>query len=262
MLLFLLATVGIGFLSTDHASARTVSLAKEKLFDSLSSAFIVTACDSYTISEGCKKEKHCAVAGHLAEYARWLVVKGKSYDTCMKEIANRYEFLTSNKKNNVDLKNMPSIGNLNAPVTVVVYVLDMCPQCEYFFTAMYREATIGDLRGKVRIYAKPFAERVDSMETVRFRAFWKYIATIIDENTVVEKPQKIKIAGPPDNLPYKMMARKTPVPFRSSGSDEVSPLPPVFINGKVYSSEKDTRWIVDAILYEYEKQKQKVPVRR
>ena len=241
--------------------AQPLPFVKEHVFDSLCATFIITACDSCTIREGCKKGKACPVAAHLAGYARWLVVNGKSYDSCMKAVSGRYEFLVSEKRTAVDVRRMPVVGSPGARVVIVVHVLDMCPLCSFLFRELYREVTIGKLAGKARLVARPFAERVDSAETAGFAPFWDYIASLNDKTVASEQQGPIKTAHsetPGKKLPWRMMAIKRPVPFRSKGSTDVSPIPPLFINGKLYRGEKSPQWVVDAALYEYEKTASKI----
>jgi hypothetical protein len=177
----------------------------------------------------------------------------------MKYLALRYDCLTSEKKNILPIKNMPVAGSPRARVTVVAYVFDMCPLCKYSFTELYREVTAGRLKGKARLVAIPFSSLLDSMEIVRFAGFWDYIAKLDKKMIPADAALNLKITDTlhpksiaDNDLPYKMMTRTTPVPFRTAGSSEVSLIPPVYINGKWYRSDKDPQWVTDAVLYEYE----------
>ena len=47
-------------------------------------------------------------------------------------------------------------GDPQAPVRVVVYACARCPFCKVLVPGLYQEVTQGKLKGKVRLYFRPF----------------------------------------------------------------------------------------------------------
>jgi protein-disulfide isomerase len=48
------------------------------------------------------------------------------------------------------------LGDAQAPVTVVMYACTRCPFCRDLVLALHREVTEDDLKGKVKVYLRPF----------------------------------------------------------------------------------------------------------
>lgn len=239
--------------------SRPFSPAQQTEFDSLCSSFSVACCGSCSIAEGCKERKSCIIAGHLAEFARWLVTRGMGYDDCMKDISRRYDCLTAPHTFPVDTARLPVAGDSKAPVVIVVYIFDMCPVCTYLYTRLYRDVTSGALKGKARLAAKLFDDRADSTVKARFSKFWEYIAALTIPVSRTDEHAPFVVTDSTGNFPpalkklvHDLKLRIKPVTFREQGSSEASVNPPIFINGKRYRSYNNPQWVVDAALYEFE----------
>jgi hypothetical protein len=266
MFFILLLLTGTGtFTFAVDSGNRPFSPEQQTEFDSLCSSFHVALCDSGSIAECCKEGKSCIIAGHLAEFARWLVARGMGYDDCLKDISRRYDCFTAPHKFPFDIARLPVAGDGKAPVVIVVYIFDMCPVCTYLYTRLYRDVTSGVLKGKAKLAAKLFDDRADSMVKARFSKFWEYIAVLTIPVPRKDEPSPIIAADTPNNVPpsYKKLVndlklRIKPVTFREKGSTEASVNPPIFINGKRYRSYNNPQWVADAALYEFEKTVTKV----
>jgi hypothetical protein len=258
-MLFILLLLTGTFTFAAGPAGKPLSHAQQGELDSLCTMFKVALCDSGSIAGLCGGKKNCIVACRLAEFARWLVVEGRSYDDCLKDLSRRYDCLTAPPGQPVDITRLPVVGDKMAPVVIVVYIFDMCPVCTYLYTRLHREVTSGGLKGKVKLAAKLFDTKADSTVKSRFSKFWDYIAalTIPVPRQDDHSPIVVADSGNPFSPAYKKLVtdlkfRIKPVTFREKGSSDASVNPPILINGKRYRGYNNPRWIVDAALYEFE----------
>jgi hypothetical protein len=245
------------------ASSAALSLEQQKRLDSICSSFCIPICDSSSISDCIKEYKTCIIAANLARFAEWLVVKGKTHDDCMIDLRRRYDYLTDQDTSRINLEKLPVAGDQNAPVIITIYVFDMCPLCTYLFVELHREVTRGTLKGKARLAAKLFDERTDSIAKARFSRFWDYIAALNGPVARNDRRMLVTVVDSTDKYPpaYKKLVndlnlRIKPVVFREQSSKEASINPPIFVNNKRYRSYNNPQWVVDAALFEFEKNRE------
>lgn len=232
-------------------------LRQQKELDSICSSFAIDSCNGLTITLGCKKEKPCGLAVHLAAFARWLVFKGKTHDECINDLTDRVNCLTSHQTFVIDEKNMPIAGDRKAPTTIVIYMSATCPLCKYLVCSLFDEVTAGSLEGKAKLIAKPLTQTVgDRALLAADSRFWDFIKALNyrkgrpDERMVARIADSIGFKGPGIKRSSEDAAiAKTLAQIHDEGiKNGVTVTPTIFINGKRYRSYKDPRWVVDAVL--------------
>ncbi len=84
----------------------------------------------------------------------------------------------------ISLDDTTRAGSADAPVTVVVYACSRCPFCRMLVPALYREVAEGSLKGKVRLYFRPFPLKDHAGSTegglamlaaARLGRFWPFV---------------------------------------------------------------------------------------
>jgi hypothetical protein len=232
--------------------------------DSVIASFRIASCDSMSIAEGLKKRPPCLMAVHLSEFAQWLITKDKSDDDLKKDLTTRQDCMASSQKFPIDLRGLQVAGDPQSPVLIVAYISASCPMCKFVCSELYGEVTTGTLKGKARIAAKPFTEGVGDRALVAaalYSKFWDYIIAL---NRLKERPDKPILLRLADSLRIPLPAfkvllsdadlLKTLSRYHEEGvRNDVSVTPTFFINGKRYRSYKDSRWVVDAALFEAER---------
>ena len=128
---------------------------------------------------------------------------------------------------------------------------------------IYQSVTRGELRGKARLYAKPFGTGIGDLGMVaanKFGAVWPYLLAEaiqknrIEDSTVMAIVDSLKI----DKAAFtRILHEKATTTIMVQSRDEgkrngVSFTPGILIDNRYYGSFKDPRWIIDAVMYRYE----------
>jgi len=240
-----------------------LTASQQKVFDSLTTSFRIPSCDSVSLAEGLKRKPPCRMAAYLAPFARWLATKGKTFDETVKDCAARRDGMDTGARFSIDLTGVPIAGDETAPVTIVVYISAMCPLCKYLTTDIYREVTLGALKGKARLLAKPFTAGVADralLAAAGYGKYWDYITALNNIKMRPDRPILLRVAdslGMPKDAFEKLLAdtsiMQNLASFRKEGERVgVTMTPTFFLGGKRYRSYKDPQWVVDAALYENE----------
>lgn len=254
------------FLSTAGGSTDTtfsLTGSQKKTFDEVTASFPVFSCDSTPLARAVKSAPACLMAKHLFPFARWIASKGKTVDECKKELTDRQLSFSDSQRVSIDLTGVPIGGDTAAPVTVVLYLSGLCPLCKYVGCEMYREVTSGMLKGKARFAVKPCRSASADEAIVaaaHFQKPWEFLIALHTIKIRPDEPVLLKLADSLgiDSVRFKryLNTRELQSVIERNSAEAlrngVTYTPTVFINGRRYHSYTDTRWVVDAALYENE----------
>jgi glutaredoxin len=235
--------------------------------DSVMRAYRPTCCDGAALGACLKKEPRCSLAPRLANFACFLTVLGRDYQTIVTDLGKRETFMNGARLAlDADTTLLAPAGAATAPVRVVVYVNASCPLCKRVSVPLYESVSAGPLAGKARLYLVPFSAQVGNNAYVaaqRMGLFWKfYHATAevrerLDEEVLVRAAEWLGVPAAKFRMALadKTIEKALQKNYEKAKTLGVSSTPTIFINGRKYESHKDHEWIVDAIEHEYEKWK-------
>jgi protein-disulfide isomerase len=161
-------------------------------------------------------------------------------------------------------------GDPSAPVVVTVYACARCPFCAVMVPALHEAVTHGPLKGKARLYFRPFPlkDHPGSMEgglamvsAGRLGAMWPYILRLYKSyDTFCPKllPEWATALGLDRTTFEKHYADPTTrdalVASKQEGiRNKVTATPTIFINGRKYVYDLHIAAVVDLILEETER---------
>ncbi len=170
----------------------------------------------------------------------------------------------------ISLDEATRAGSSDAPVTAVVYACSRCPFCRMLVPAVYRAITEGPLKGKVRLYVRPFPLKDHAGSTegglamltaARLGRFWPYLVEDLYSKYDSFSPALLSAwaedAGMSKSAFEKMMSdptiRDTLVASKQEGlRNKVVATPTLFINGRQYVYELNAETVVDVLEEAYE----------
>lgn len=251
------------------------SLAEErKCRAELDGFYIADGCSS-TLAECIKNHPSCLLAQHLNAFAFWIdsIQSDEPCSSRVAALAERYASFIDTTHCAVDQHSLAFVGASNAPITLIVYVSGSCPLCKRVYKELYGEVTKGKLLDKAKMGVKVFSSRPADMALLAAKKFNKQSEFILSlanvEERISEKIllQKAAEIGLSQRRFYRMMRDSTlineaRVSAQEAGKNGVTIAPTAFINNKRYRSYKDARWIVDAVIVEYESLKKSIPAVR
>jgi protein-disulfide isomerase len=161
-------------------------------------------------------------------------------------------------------------GDPHAPVIAVVYACARCPFCKVIVPALYEAVTSGPLKGKVRLYFRPFPLKDHAGSTEgglavfsagRLGKFWPYLLHLY-KNYDAFCPRLF-----PDWAAWvgldkaafekeyaKGETRSALIASKQEGiRNRVNATPTLFINGRKYVYEINAKVITDVLLEEYDR---------
>jgi len=261
IIIFISALLSAAGAETVTSSALTDS--QQKTLDELTASFPVTSCDSIPLARAVKRTPACLAAKHLFPFAKWIAAKGKTIDQCKEELSERQLTLCDSHLVAIDLTGVPIGGDTAAPITIVLYLSGLCPLCKNVGCELYREVTSGILKGKARFAVKPCKTSAADKAIIaaaHFKKPWEFLIALHNTEIRPDEPVLFKLA---DTLgidsvrfrQYLYSQELQSVIDRNSAEaihNEVIHTPTLFINGRRYNSYTDTKWVVDAVLYENE----------
>lgn len=114
------------------------------------------ACDD-TFERCLAKKPLQPVVVRLANDLCRQIKEGKSRQDMQHALAKRAQsMLPTTKPATIIIDENTRAGDPRSPVKAVVYACARCPYCKVLVTALYQEVTKGSLKGKVKIYFRPF----------------------------------------------------------------------------------------------------------
>lgn len=163
-----------------------------------------------------------------------------------------------------DLTGVPAAGAADAPVEVVQFSGPRGIHCAKTTVPLYEEITNGSLKGKVRLYLKPFPLRsnphskeagVAFMAARELGLFWEYVihAYTNFENFSVEiQPKWAEAVGLDRGAFEKLLEDPRLVERLIEGKKEglingVDSTPTIFINGHLYTGELEIEELRDTL---------------
>jgi protein-disulfide isomerase len=116
-------------------------------------------CDE--MLDRCLKQKRvCRLARRLREDICRRVNVGQDESKIKKALENRARSMTAlGRKTTFDLSSADPLGDAKAKVTIVAYACARCPLCARVMPDLHRFATSGPLKGKLRVYLRPYPLR-------------------------------------------------------------------------------------------------------
>jgi hypothetical protein len=118
------------------------------------------ACCDETLDRCLKAKKVCKLAKRLRDDVCRRLLKGQDEKKIKNALDRRARSMTElGKKASIDLSWSTPAGAQSGKVQVVVYACARCPFCSRVVPDLYRKATSGGLKGKLKLYFRPFPIR-------------------------------------------------------------------------------------------------------
>lgn len=164
------------------------------------------------------------------------------------------------------------VGDAAAPIPVVVYACTRCPFCKDVVLGLHTEVTEDRLRGKVRLYLRPFPlkshegstegalalmaaaslHKLWPMTVYVYRHFSEFHPDVLaDWASFSEMDRSAFEKAVADEKTREALAQVKKEGLRNA----VEATPTVFINGKRYSGDLEMGALVDAALEAFERKK-------
>jgi protein-disulfide isomerase len=235
----------------------------------LQSQHAYACCDS-TLKRCLEQRPACRVVERLARDVCRRVAAGQDRASIERGLARRAtSMLPSAKRYSIAVDNMPAAGDPSAPVTAVLYLCPRCPYCARMAPALYKEVTQGALKGKVKLYIRPFPLRSHSgstegamawMAAIRLGSFWPYALRLyaeFDNFDPKRLPELARACGMDREEFTKLLKDKTLrsalVESKKEGvRNGVDATPTLFINGRKYVGDLDAVLVADVLAEEYD----------
>lgn len=202
-----------------------------------------------------------SICDRLTPFALWLDGLGKNPGQILNALEERASTLESPKYYAIAPSTLYTAGN--GPVLLTVFIQGECSLCKRMSCELYTEATTGLLKGKARLQLKPFTSGI--ADRALFAAhdqdkFWPYLALLRENTERTDSTIVLALARKAGlDLPRFRRAmesdRCTRLLTRSAAEGKrvgVTVTPTYFVDGYRYRSYKDTRWVVDAVLYRHD----------
>lgn len=116
---------------------------------------VYEGCDD-TIASCLARDDSLSLSRRLGGEVCRRVKAGESDDAILKALDLRARSMIPSPAANIDLSDVPMVGEAGAPVVLVEYACARCPFCAKLTPELVREIRSGSLRGKVRLYFKLF----------------------------------------------------------------------------------------------------------
>jgi protein-disulfide isomerase len=240
----------------------------------LSSEHLYDCCDD-TVSACLKKKPVCALAYRLAENICRQVAEGQDKQKISRSLSRRARSMMPQKKAEIDLTGVPMAGEAGAPITLVEYACARCPYCSKITPTLYDAITKGKLKGKVKLYFKPFPIRGHeySKETglgfvaaTKLGKFWEFLLYSyehFDDFCVLKQSDWAEHVGMDrtafDAAVADPVTRTLLVDSKKEGIvNKVDATPTFFLNGRKYVGDINLKELVDVLEEEYDRVKGKL----
>jgi protein-disulfide isomerase len=133
---------------------------QRKLAQKIQKATYPYDCCDETLDRCLRQRKVCKLAKRLRDHICRLVLKGKKEKAIKDSLERRARSMTPmGRKAKIELSFLKPAGDPGAKVTVVAYACARCPFCSKVLPDLYRMVTAGSLKGKVKLYFRPFPIR-------------------------------------------------------------------------------------------------------
>jgi len=267
ILLLALASV-LGLASTalaQTAPCNALSAPKKQVAADLLGSLHAYGCCTDTIASCLRKHPSCTVATRLANEVCRRVDKGEDRAAVEHAISQRAQSMSSTAPPvPIDLSGTQVAGDPSAPVTAVVYLCGRCPFCSRLEPKLYELVTAGALKGKVKLYVRPFPIRSHAASTEaglaivaaeRMGSLWAFLAELyrnFDSFDVGKLPDYAAAAGlDPAAFRAQMSdpgTRSRLVAAKKEGTrNKVDATPTLFIDGRMWLGEMSIEQVQDVL---------------
>jgi protein-disulfide isomerase len=218
-----------------------------------------------TIAKCIDKKKPDPLAVRLADNICRHIKDGESGKKIRKRIALRVRSMDLTvSKASIDLSGFPAAGSSDAGVTVVVYACSRCPFCAKLVPELYKSVTSGKLKGRVKLYFKPFPLKSHQYSkegglaittALKLGHYWQYILYMyshfqlfgVDKlavwagETGMDGSRFTEIMNSPEVRKKLVLSKKEGL------ANDVHATPSLFINGRRYKGFLDIYEIGDIL---------------
>ncbi len=230
-------------------------------------------CCDETLDACLKAEERCRLAERLADDVCRMVKAGKDRSFVERALDKRAQSMIDlGARASFALDDAMSTGAPDAPVQLVVYACARCPFCSVLLPQLYREVTEGSLKGKVRLYFRPYPIKSHPGSTegalglitaARLGKFWPFLLELygnFDQFDCQKMVGWAKAVGMDpeafDKARQEPALREVLVESKKEGlRNKVAATPTLYVNGRLYSYELDIEVLKDVLAEESEKQK-------
>ncbi len=225
-----------------------------------------TACCRESIADCLKAKAACLEPVHVAEEVCAMVKASLPREKIDKGLDQRARSLDpSAPQVGIALDEAMAAGEEQAKVKLVVYACTRCPFCKSLVPKLYQEVTSGPLKGKARLYFRPFPLKGHEGSTegaLAFEAaaklgkFWPYFHALYGHFDEIgpEALAKFASASGLDAAAFKKKldeeaTRQAVVESKKEGlRNSVRATPTFFIDGRLYDYELEPSAIRDVVL--------------
>lgn len=238
----------------------------------LAASYAYDCCDE-TLAVCLKAIPPCRLVVRLAEDVCRRAKAGQSAADITRALQKRAVSMTPGaRKADIATDEAMAAGDVKAPVVVVEYACARCPYCRQLTPALHHEVVAGRLRGKVRLYFRPFPIRghEGSVEAgtafvaaARVGGFWPFALKVYGKDEfasfeVAKLPVWAAQAGLAradfERAYADPATREALVAAKKEGlHNSVDSTPTLFIGGRKYVHDMDLDVLVDVLEEEYER---------
>jgi protein-disulfide isomerase len=223
-------------------------------------------CCADSIAECLKSKPACQQPRHVADEICAMAKAGMPKAKIEEALGKRARSLDpAAPKAEIALDEAMAAGDEKARVKLVVYACTRCPYCQHLVPQLYQSVTEGALKGKVRLYFRPFPLKGHAGSTegalafaaaARMGKFWPYFQQLyshFDEFSPAVLPQWAQQVGLDRAQFEKLLAeesvRQSVVASKKEGlRNKVTATPTLFVEGREYQYELEPSAIEHVLL--------------
>jgi protein-disulfide isomerase len=252
-----------------------LSGAKKQLADKLLKSTYAYDCCDETLHRCLQQFKVCKLVKRLRDDICRRVGKGQTEKQIKLAMDRRARSMTPmGKKASFSLDSETLAGDSDAPVTVVVYACARCPFCARVVPDLHRMVTRGKLKGKVKLYFRPFPIRghpgsveggLAFVAAAKMGKFWPYLNLLYAQFKSFSKDKlprwADKVGLNSINFAQQMADKANRAALVKSKKEglrnKVTATPTLFINGRKYHGTLDHETLLDVLDEEHDRVKGK-----
>ena len=228
-------------------------------------------CCDETLARCLSASPRCPLATRLADDICRRALRGEDAATIERALAKRAQSMVSlGAPARFALDEATRAGEASAPVTLVIYACSRCPFCKELIPVLHREVVEGRLRGKVKLYLRPFPLKSHEHSTeadlallgsARLGRFWPYLLLQyarfdrFDPKSAGAWAAEVGLEREPfERLVADPALRDALAESKKEGiRNKVQATPALFVNGRPYLYELQIEPLVDLLLEEHER---------
>jgi protein-disulfide isomerase len=227
-------------------------------------------CDD-TITRCLAAKERCSLAVRLADDVCRQAKAGRDAAAIEKGLARRAQSMVAlGAPAQILLDEATRAGDPEASVTVAVYACSRCPFCKVLVPALHREVAEGALKGKVKLYVRPFPLKshehsnegdLAMLAAARLGRFWPFLLREYERFDSF-KPEVLGAWAAEVGLEREAFERTAAdaatrdalVEAKKEGlRNKVAATPAVFVDGRPYVYELQLEPLLDVLLEAHER---------